>query len=96
MLDPEVPKHRSANRGSAESKLRRGRKHCPVCLARLHRNASRTRLERACRSCQAHPSDGKTCRKCGAHAIWENKQAAACQACGAHGGKEAVITPQGE
>ena len=92
LLDPEVPKHRPANRATAESKLRRDRKHCPLCLARLHMNASRTRLERACRICQAHPSDHKTCRKCGAHAVWENKQAAACQACGAYGGKDTVIT----
>jgi len=90
MQDSEIPKHFPRNRGSAESKLRRDRKHCPVCRALLEKNAARTRLQRACTACQAHPSHDKSCQKCGAHSIWENKQAAACQACGALGAKELV------
>jgi|SoiMethySBSTD1v2_1073268.scaffolds.fasta_scaffold3716972_2 hypothetical protein len=88
---PETPKHRPQNRGTSASKLRRDRKHCPVCLSPLPKNTARTRLRKSCVSCQAHPSRGKACRKCGARAVWENKRGAACQACGAHGTKERVI-----
>lgn len=89
--DETPPPHRPQNRGSSESKLRRGGKHCPVCLAPLRKNAPRTRLMRSCEACQAHPSQGKRCRRCGADAVWENKAGAACQGCGLHGEKREVI-----
>lgn len=85
--------HLPQNRRSAESKLRRGGKHCPVCLAPLQKNAGRTRVMRSCTTCQAHVSAGKRCLRCGADALWENKRGAACQACGLHGEKPAVIAP---
>ena len=91
MRDPEVPKYVSQNRRRAESKVRRSGTHCPVCLAPLEKNVKRTRLQQRCTSCRAHPSREKRCRKCSAQAIWENKLGVACQACGAHGAKEAVV-----
>lgn len=83
--------HISRNRKTAPSKLRRGRKSCPLCLAPLGKTAARTRLRRECTSCRAHPSGGKRCVRCSAEAIWETKAAAACQSCGLHGRKAAVI-----
>ena len=88
----DVPVHQTQNRRSAESKLRRGKRHCPVCLSPLVKIAGRTRLMRSCPTCRAHPSDSKRCSRCGASgSIWENKQEAACQACGLHGPKASVI-----
>jgi hypothetical protein len=92
--DPDgAPPHVPRNRGTAESKLRRGGKHCPVCLAPLRKNAPRTRLVHDCGACRAHVSRGKHCRKCGADAVWENKAGAACQRCGLTGSKRDVIAP---
>ncbi len=90
-MDDEIPKHQSQNRLSAETKVRRGGKHCPVCLAPLVKNTRRTRLMRMCVECQAHPSLFKRCRKCGQATVWENKQTVACQGCGIHGAKSMVL-----
>jgi hypothetical protein len=90
----EPPRHQQRNRGSAESKLRRGGKHCPVCLAPLRKNARRTRVMRACTVCEAHVSHQKRCSRCGAEALWENKSGAACQSCGLYGAKIAVIVAE--
>jgi|SRR5688572_17454305 len=90
----ETPKHLSQNRESAESKQRRSRTKCPICLVGFEKNAKRTRRVSMCISCQAHPSIGKRCSRCNAEAIWENKASAACQSCGAHGKKDAVIVAQ--
>ena len=87
----EIPKHVPQNRRHAGSKLRRDRKHCPVCLAALKKNAPRTRLRKMCDSCQGHPSPEKKCSRCASHEVWENKDTAACQACGSHGVKSVVI-----
>jgi hypothetical protein len=47
---------------------------------------------RSCSACHAHPSESKRCSRCGASgSIWENKQGAACQACGLHGPKPSVV-----
>src|SRR5689334_7679459 len=87
----ETPKHRSLNRATSHSKLRRGRRHCPICLGAFRKITTRTRLRKECLACRAHPSKQKVCVKCGASAIWENKHLAACQACGLHGEKGQVI-----
>lgn len=88
----DLPKHQPQNRRSADSKLRRGKRHCPNCLTPHAKIASRTRLMRACQNCDAHPSDQKRCSKCHAsECIWENSQDAACQACAQHGPKSSVI-----
>ena len=79
------------NRVLSESKLRRSSRRCPICLAELAKNVARTRLVKECSSCRAHPSLGKTCRKCGAQAVWESKLGAACRSCGAHGSKSHVV-----
>ncbi len=89
--DDGAAPHSPENRRSAESKLRRGTRHCPLCLAPLGRNAPRTRRVRHCATCRAHPSRDKCCQRCGAAAVWENKSGAACQRCGHHGPKRAVI-----
>ena len=95
--DPErPPPHLPRNRGTAPSKLRRGGRHCPLCLAPLPKNAPRTRLTRSCAACQAHLSRGRRCAKCGADAIWENKSGAACQRCGVSGAKRDVIASADE
>jgi hypothetical protein len=93
-FDEELGRHHSQNRDTAESKLRRGGKHCPICLAPLAKIAGRTRRMKCCVSCRAHPSSWKRCARCQARgSIWENKAAAACQACGLHGAKAVVIGP---
>jgi hypothetical protein len=89
--DDEVPPHVPQNRRTAEQKLRKGGRNCPVCLAELRKTAPKTRRMRACLACNAHPSPAKRCARCGAAAVWENKQDAACQRCGTHGAKRAVI-----
>ncbi len=89
--EEDPPRHRPQNRDSSESKLRRGGKHCPLCLAPIRKNAARTRLIRSCTACRAHVSAGKQCQRCGHRAIWENKSGAACRSCGLHGAKAAVI-----
>ena len=89
--DPQVPRHRARNRQQSESKLRRNPRHCPICLAELPKNQKRTRLMRYCLACQAHPSPGKRCAKCGQDDLWETKGKAACRSCGLHGGKAVVI-----
>ena len=85
---PHIPQ----NKTTAASKLRRGGKHCPVCLAALRKITPGTRLRKECVVCRAHPSLGKHCRRCPAAAIWENKSGAACQACGHHGTKSEVVS----
>ncbi len=87
----ELTPHRARNRRTAESKLRRSLKHCPMCLEPLQLNSRRSKRVAACHSCNAHPSRDKRCMKCGAQAVWENKAGAACQACGVHGAKSEVI-----
>ena len=90
----DLPRHRPQNRATSESKLRRGGKHCPMCLAPLRKNAPRTRLMRACVVCRAHVSMEKRCLRCASEALWENKSGAACQACGLRGSKAAVIAAE--
>jgi predicted amidophosphoribosyltransferase len=83
--------HYPQNRATAQSKLRRSGVNCPICLSPLKKNARRTKRMAMCIECQAHPSHGKMCTKCGADAIWENQDGAACQRCGLHGKKAKVI-----
>jgi hypothetical protein len=88
--DDETAKHRSLNRNDAESKLRRGGRHCPVCLAPLAKNAARTRLRRDCVACGAHPST-KRCARCASTTLWEGRSGAGCRACGLAGPQNQVI-----
>lgn len=64
--------------------------HCPVCLARLRFISTKSRRKKSCDECEAHFSE-RTCVHCGHAAIWENKQSAACQHCGAGGRKVDMI-----
>jgi hypothetical protein len=90
--DASTPvRHVSRNRRDAPSKLRRGGRHCPICLAAFVKNAKRTRRVRCCDACGAHPQADKTCASCGADAIWQARGQAACQRCGAHGEAHVVI-----
>lgn len=84
-------RHVPRNRGHAPSKLRRGGRQCPICLAAFAKNAKRTRRVRGCDACGAHPQPGKTCASCGADAIWQARGRAACQRCAAHGEAHVVI-----
>ena len=93
-LHEDIPKHVSQNRQTSETKLRRSSKHCPICLAKLQKNRRRTRLQKRCVACQAHPSLDKICTKCGSQTIWENKSGAACRQCGLRGTKSKVALHQ--
>ena len=98
MTDPlaadDIPPHQPRNRSSAESKLRRGKRHCPICLRPFGKNATRTKRMRSCVACRACPQAAKRCLRCGQlGGIWESPGAAGCQACGLHGPKPAVIAP---
>lgn len=84
-------RHISRNKRSAESKLRRSPRNCPVCLAPLEKIAPGTRIMRMCSACRAHPSTGKSCLRCGGQDIWEGPAGAACRQCGLHGAKTLVI-----
>jgi hypothetical protein len=79
------------NRASATSKLRRGGRHCPLCLVPLRKIAPRTRMARTCIACRAHPQQEKTCAKCGRSGVWQSREEAACQYCGHHGKASEVI-----
>ena len=46
--DEDIAPHQPQNSESSTSKLRRGKRHCPVCLAPLTKVAGRTRLMRSC------------------------------------------------
>jgi hypothetical protein len=89
--DEDVQKHEPQNRGIAETKLRRSRRNCPVCLMPLNKNAARTKRKRACDVCGANPQPGKLCNRCASEDIWESRLGAACQSCGLHGKKHEVI-----
>ena len=89
--DEETVPHHSQNRNTAASKLRRGGKNCPVCLAALRKNVTRTRLLKTCVQCQAQPSSAFACLTCRATGVWQNKTAAACASCGRQGKKSEVI-----
>lgn len=83
--DDAPARHVPANRKTAVSKLRRGGRHCPICVAPFARIARKTRLEKRCRSCGAHKSHDARCRKCGKLAVWTSNGWAGCQACGLTG-----------
>lgn len=92
--DQEVVKEIPQNRASAPSKLRRDKKHCPVCLAPLQKNARRTKLMKECTACGAHVQASKICAKCSRETIWQGKRGAACQACGFHGSATSVVVSE--
>jgi hypothetical protein len=77
--------------GEAESKLRRGGQHCPLCLDTLPRISGKGQIANKCMSCGAQPQPGKRCSKCKEEAIWESKAEAACQSCGRRGSRLLVI-----
>ena len=85
------PPHHPQNRAQSPSKLRRGGKHCPVCLAKLSLNAKRTRVRLDCLGCRAHPQNDKVCIRCGAKRIWQGPAGVACQACGANGEASEIV-----
>ena len=91
-MEAESPRHMPENRRVAFSKLRRGGKHCPVCLAALPKTATKTRLKRKCDACAAQPIERGRCKKCGAAAVWAGPTGAACRSCGAHGAREVIVT----
>jgi hypothetical protein len=92
-----VPRPRKVeSKSEAESKLRRDRRHCPVCVKPLPRIPGKGRLAQKCVSCGAEPQPGKRCTRCHQEAIWEAKTAAACQSCGNHGSRLRVIAGAAE
>jgi len=91
LMEAESSRHLPRNRANAVSKVRRGGKHCPVCLAPLPKTATRTRLKRKCAACAAQPIQLGRCRKCGADAVWAGPAGATCQSCGVRGTKQSVV-----
>ena len=89
--DHRPARHVAKNREEAEAKLRRDRRHCPVCLQPLPKIAGKGRAARKCARCGAQAQPGKRCTRCGQDAIWEAPIRAACQACGHSGSKVSVI-----
>jgi hypothetical protein len=90
--DRETPARQTPkSRDSAESKLRRDRRHCPLCLKVLPRIVGGGRLAHKCSSCGAQPQARRRCAKCRQEAIWELGAKAACQACANHGSKLRVV-----
>jgi hypothetical protein len=87
---------KTQDESESESKLRRDRRHCPVCVERLPRIAGRGRPARKCIRCGAQPQPGKRCARCYQEAIWEAKTKAACQSCANHGSKLRVIAGEVE
>ena len=79
------------NRREAESRLRRGGRHCPVCLQPLVRIVGKGRLAQKCTVCGAQPQPRSRCTRCDQEAVWEVKARAACQACGHHGSRVGVV-----
>ena len=90
--DEQPGPHFPQNKRTADSKLRRSQKNCPVCLAPLPKNAKRSRYKRECAVCRAHPSAHKHCAHCSAQEVWESPTGAACQSCGFHGAKSEVAS----
>jgi hypothetical protein len=76
--DDEISRHVKENRRSTPAKLRRDRKHCPVCVAPLKKIARRTRLRKSCTECGAQPSP-LACPSCRAFAVWAGT---GCMTCG--------------
>ncbi|GEM_PF-6845469 len=93
MEEDIIQKHKPQNRGTSISKLRRSRKHCPICLTLLEKNLKRTRLKRQCTVCGAQRLDKFQCKKCGRREIWMSPMGTACQSCGNHGSKLEVAIP---
>lgn len=90
--DTDAPtRHTPQNRREAESKLRRGGRHCPVCLQPLVRISGKGRFAHKCAVCGAQPQQSRRCAKCNQEAVWEVNARAACQACGHHGSRIRVI-----
>ena len=89
-------RRKSQDRDRAESNLRKGGQHCPLCLALLPSIAGKGRSARKCTACGAQPHRGKLCSKCHQEAIWETSTKAACQACGQHGSKLTVVAATSE
>ena len=77
--------------GEAESTLRQGGQHCPLCLETLPRISGKGRIANKCLSCGAERQPGKRCSKCKEEAIWESSAEAACQSCGRRGSRLLVI-----
>lgn len=80
---------KAGRRQKSELQLRRDKRHCPVCLASLPKNALTnnpcwTKYTAHCSACYAMPSASHSCPRCGAASVWHNRLASACRNCGWH------------
>ena len=90
--DTDAPARQTPqDRREAQAKLRKGGRHCPICLQPLVRLVGKGRLAHRCAVCGAQAQQGKQCVRCNREAVWEVKARAACQACGHHGSRVRVI-----
>jgi hypothetical protein len=87
--DDDAPRVTPRQRRKAESQLRTGGRHCPVCLTVLPSIAGRS--GRRCTACGAEPRTDVRCAKCHGAAAWEGRTAAGCALCGHHGSKVQVF-----
>ena len=62
--------------------LRKRSGRCPVCLAKLNKNAKRTRYEHSCRKCGASLQPTPNCRSCGTARVWVGPGGSRCKGCG--------------
>ena len=71
-------------RGQDDKARRKKPGLCPVCLARLAKNARGTRYERRCLNCRATFQKTHKCLDCGTSRVWQGPEGTACKGCGRH------------
>lgn len=69
-------------RGQDDKARRKKPELCPVCLAKLAKNARGTRYERRCLNCRASFQKLLKCLDCGTSRVWQGPEGTACKGCG--------------
>lgn len=72
----------SVMRGQDDKARRKKPGHCPVCLAKLVKNARGSRYERRCLGCRASFQKLLKCLDCGTSRVWQGPEGIACKGCG--------------
>ncbi len=85
------PRAEARERTAREDALRRGGRHCPVCLEVLPRIVAAARTGSRCAHGRAQAAPETRCAKCHQAGVWEGPKGAACPACGHHGSRVRVI-----
>ncbi|MDJ0946842.1 MAG: hypothetical protein QNJ30_25620 [Kiloniellales bacterium] len=69
-------------RGQDDKARRKKPGLCPVCLAKLEKNARGTRFERRCLNCRATFQKMLKCLDCGTSRVWQGPEGTVCKGCG--------------